>query len=94
MVNQEELAICRRRGHDLRPRVGDGFEPCPKCGMWIRDVITREEREEEPPEAELSRGFVTDRRLAALLAAEGNRNARKRDRPVERQSRIEGFKED
>jgi hypothetical protein len=64
MVNQEELAICRRRGHvfegKLRP--DNGFYQCEKCRIWVRDVITREEREDDPPEEEQS-AESTSRRL-------------------------------
>jgi hypothetical protein len=35
--------------------------------MWIRQVETREEREDEPPEEEIDPSWRTERRLAALL---------------------------
>jgi hypothetical protein len=52
MVNSEELAICRKRGHYGRA-LGRGWSQCHWCGMWVREVCTIEEREEEPPEDEL-----------------------------------------
>ena len=51
MINAEELAICRRRGHDARLLTEDWSE-CKWCGMWLREVRTIEEREDEPPEAQ------------------------------------------
>lgn len=46
-VNQEELAICRRRGHSTTPGT-EGWTPCRACGMWLRETMTIEEREEKP----------------------------------------------
>jgi hypothetical protein len=81
MVNQEELAICRRRGHVLGvvPRPGEGYEQCEKCGTWIRDVLTREEREDEPPEAEWTSGRRLDKRIAELKEQVERIEVRKRD---------------
>lgn len=65
MVNQEELAICRRRGrHAIF--LGSGWVQCKWCGMWLRGLTTIEEREDEPPEEELALGVRTDRGIAAL----------------------------
>jgi len=52
MINPEELAICRRRGHAelATPR---GWAQCKWCAMWLREKRTVEEREDEPPEEEL-----------------------------------------
>ena len=51
MVNQEELAICRRRGHDVLHWSSDRlWHQCTACGMWVREKI--EEREDEPPKKE------------------------------------------
>ena len=51
-INQEELAICRRRGHV--GRISDhGWNKCSFCGMWMREVRHIEEREDEPPEDEI-----------------------------------------
>ena len=52
MVNPEELAICKRRGHDRSRMLGEGWCQCRWCGIWLRDVYTIEEREDEPPEEE------------------------------------------
>ena len=54
MINREELAMCRRRGHDPQAVVNmsDGWRQCKWCGMWLREVRTLEEREDEPPEDE------------------------------------------
>jgi hypothetical protein len=54
MINQEELAICQRRGHapDLGVRLG--WVRCKWCGLWLREIRTLEEREDEPPENERS----------------------------------------
>jgi len=53
MINPEELAICKRRGH--RPDglfIQQGWSQCQWCGMWLREVKTIEEREDEPPKSE------------------------------------------
>jgi hypothetical protein len=60
MVNPEELAICRRRGHETFYRlvgdrlVGEGWKQCKWCGMWVREVHKIEEREDDPPEEQRS----------------------------------------
>jgi hypothetical protein len=60
MVNQEELAICRRRGHKVH--VTDlGWAQCDACGMWLREKRTLEEREDEPPEDELDSSVILQR---------------------------------
>jgi hypothetical protein len=53
MVNPEELAICKRRGHEP-PGREDKWRRCRWCGVWLRTVSTIEEREDEPPEDEKS----------------------------------------
>ena len=53
MVNRKELAICKRRGHDS-VLLGDQWQRCKWCGMWLRSVTTIEEREDEPPKDEQS----------------------------------------
>jgi hypothetical protein len=50
MVNPEELVICKRRGHNLGPGIRLGWQQCKWCGTWVREVLTIEEREDEPPE--------------------------------------------
>jgi hypothetical protein len=55
MINAEELVICRRRSHNPEAGFGmGGWVQCVSCGMWLREVTTIEEREDEPPESELS----------------------------------------
>jgi hypothetical protein len=55
LINQEELAICRRRGHNTPVlRHAYGWVQCEQCGMWLREVTTLEEREDDPPAAEIS----------------------------------------
>ena len=59
MVNSEELAICKRRGHSTSILEPDKWSRCEWCGLWLRTVSTVEEREDDPPEDEqgvLSRG--------------------------------------
>jgi hypothetical protein len=51
-INRKELAICKRRGHEPRP--DRQWQRCKWCGLWLREVITIEEREDEPPEEEQS----------------------------------------
>lgn len=52
MINPEELAICKRRGHELAHTWGRRWKQCKWCGMWLREVRTIEEREDEPPKDE------------------------------------------
>jgi hypothetical protein len=54
MVNRDELAICKRRGHDLGIAFDQKWKQCKWCGMWLRQVHTIEEREDEPPADEQS----------------------------------------
>lgn len=54
MINPEELAICKRRGHQNDHFLDKGWQQCTACGAWIREVRNIEEREEDPPEAEMS----------------------------------------
>jgi hypothetical protein len=62
MVNQEEFAICRRRGH--KAHVTDqGWAQCDACGMWLREKRTLEEREDEPPADELATSVAIKRLL-------------------------------
>jgi hypothetical protein len=51
MVNPDELAICRRRGHDA-PAFGGSWTKCKWCGTWLREIRKIEEREDDPPEHE------------------------------------------
>ena len=52
MINLDELAICRRRGHETNWGMKHGWTQCKWCGIWQREVCKIEEREDEPPEAE------------------------------------------
>lgn len=49
MINPEELAICKRRGHDVGRLDNTLWQRCRHCGAWLREVRTIEEREDEPP---------------------------------------------
>jgi len=53
-----ELAICRLRRHklgDAEMAPHHGWAQCGWCGVWVREERTITEREEDPPEAELSK---------------------------------------
>jgi hypothetical protein len=58
MINPEELAICKRRGHKLA--MDEAWSPCMWCSLWLREKRTREEREDAPPRNE------RESRLAAV----------------------------
>lgn len=62
MINQRELAVCKRRGHDRSAR--EDWMQCKWCGIWHREVRRLEEREDEPPETELDPMVKLDRHLA------------------------------
>jgi hypothetical protein len=66
VIDPEELAICKRRGHVADITV-HGWSPCTACGLWLREKRTVEEREDEPPEAEMDPGVRSDRSLARML---------------------------
>jgi hypothetical protein len=54
-IDAEELAICRKRGHQPVSPLG-GWTQCRFCNLWVREVrtVTLEEREDEPPANEQS----------------------------------------
>jgi len=52
-MNRTELAICKRRGHDSMA-LEKNWRRCKWCGMWLREVRTIEEREDDPPENQRS----------------------------------------
>lgn len=52
MVNRDELKICQRRGHSLKGLSSEHWKQCKWCGIWIREVATIQEREDEPPKEE------------------------------------------
>jgi hypothetical protein len=54
MIKSEELII-QRRGHDAGVFLEQGWSQCVWCGMWLRKVVTLEQREDEPPEDEQCR---------------------------------------
>jgi hypothetical protein len=60
MVNPEELAICKRRGHSRDVLEPEKWSQCEWCGLWLRTVTTVEEREDDPPEDE--QGILPKRR--------------------------------
>jgi hypothetical protein len=50
VINPEELAVCKRRGHEAAASLwSERWKQCKWCGMWLREVRTTEEREDEPP---------------------------------------------
>ena len=54
MINQEELAICRRRKHNIPYLISnDKWSQCKSCVMWLREKTTIEEREDTPPDDEI-----------------------------------------
>ena len=57
MINRKEFEICKRRGHKIDFSVLTGWSQCPACAAWVREVTTTEEREDSPPENEISSGF-------------------------------------
>ncbi len=75
MINQEELAICRRRSHTVHATTR-GWLQCEACGMWLREMRTTEEREDTPPMDEIDPALRTK---WSLDAAE--RAAKKKARP-------------
>jgi hypothetical protein len=50
MIDQQEAAICKRRGHDVSLGMKHGWTQCKWCSAWLREVCTIEEREDTPPE--------------------------------------------
>lgn len=65
MIDANELAICRRRGHGVRAD-SSGWQQCPWCGVWLVERCRIEEQENEPPENELSPRLQTKRHLDEL----------------------------
>jgi len=52
VINPTELEVCKRRGHEVGPMWGQRWKQCKWCGMWLREIRTIEEREDEPPKDE------------------------------------------
>ena len=65
MINQEELVICRRRGHAFS-FMNAVWRQCKACGMWVREVITTEEREDTPPAKERNLLFELQRKIGKV----------------------------
>jgi hypothetical protein len=53
MINPDELAICKRRGHNPFYLADNKWSQCQFCGLWLRQVRVDEEREDAPPEDEI-----------------------------------------
>ena len=50
MIQPDELAICKRRGHAFAiTALHNGWVQCQWCGTWVREVRTKEERVDDPP---------------------------------------------
>ncbi len=64
VINQDELAICKRRGH--ADRAYEGWTQCEWCGTWLREIRTIEERADEPPADELDERVKSKRILDQL----------------------------
>lgn len=57
MVDQAELEICRRRGHDIDGATNDGkWRRCKLCGISVRESLVVEEREIDPPQDQMDLG--------------------------------------
>jgi hypothetical protein len=54
MIDANELAICKRRGHDAGLGFRVAWARCKWRGTWLREVRTIEEREDTPPEDQQS----------------------------------------
>ncbi len=53
MVDPEKLKYCKEKGR--HSGIGDSaWRKCVICGMWWREVLTIQEREDTPPEEEQS----------------------------------------
>jgi hypothetical protein len=70
MIQPDELAICKRRGHAFDDGAGStlhqGWVQCKWCGMWVREIRTREERADDPPVEERSQLTVVREELRKL----------------------------
>ena len=64
--NAEELAICRRRGHNLHGlSLGEKWGQCEFCRIWVREVCETEEREDDPPEEDIHPLVILHRQVIA-----------------------------
>jgi hypothetical protein len=73
MINPDELVICKRRGHNLDLVLDNKWSPCESCGMWVRDVLVAQEREDEPPEEEIHPRVISRRHLEKARGHEKTR---------------------
>jgi hypothetical protein len=73
MVDQEELAICKRRGHDVVHLIEGKWSQCESCGTWVRRIWVIEECEGEPPEKEMHHAVVVPRLLERASGQEKRR---------------------
>lgn len=72
MINPDELAICRRRGHQYRFLLREGWAQCEACGAWIREIRTIEESEHEPQGAFRLNPRVLDHEQLAVCRRRGH----------------------
>lgn len=77
MINSDELAICKRRGHNIALVLDKKWSPCDSCGTWVRRVPVAQEREDEPSEDEIHPRITLQRRLEK---AHGHEMSRERKR--------------
>src|ERR1700693_1906055 len=56
-----ELVICRRRGHSIW--IGKRWSNCSFCGVGLKENLKIEEREDEPPNDEMTLAKQSDRAL-------------------------------
>jgi len=84
-VDQDELAICRLRKHNLghARSLSGGWARCRSCGTKVRDSRRIDEREDEPPEEELHPLVTADRDMAEagrILARLPNKSSKAVDK--------------
>jgi len=79
MVDRDELAICRRRGHAPDTSLDKGWTRCKWCGMWLRQMNVVQEREDDPPEEEQNKLAVLRQKSEGLNRAELSRHFQSAD---------------
>ncbi|HUQ93113.1 MAG TPA: hypothetical protein VM120_15635 [Bryobacteraceae bacterium] len=70
MIHEEELAVCRRRGHEAGAVFAEWWVRCKPCGTWLRKVNTLQQRDETPPQSELESESEEDRSIRPVDAVE------------------------
>jgi hypothetical protein len=70
MINHEEVAICRRRHHVVELSLDTSWKQCRACGMWVREVITIEERTTTPRVEDQDRLVFLQRKSGQLKSVE------------------------